>query len=833
MLIPAARRQSRRTAFPRALFRAALASSVALFAVAAQAQDAAAPASGDSSSLDLEEIIVTGTARAEGIRKLDASFAITSIDPEDIAQTAPKSTADLFKLTPGVWVESSGGESGANVFVRGFPTAGDAEFTTVQLNSSPIFPPSTLSFLENSTLFRLDETIERVEGLRGGPNPVFSNGQPGVTFNFIEKKGGKDPEGLIKLTGSDYGTKRLDVVYGGPISEDWFVSVGGFYRETDGIRDTEFPSDRGGQFSANVTHVMDNGEVNFYGRRTKDKNAWLLPIPLIAEADGGIREFPGFDAGTGTYHSNDIRLATLEVTRGSGAGGPGTIRRDLSDGRGIDLYLTGGSVELDLGNDWEFSGRYNYLAGDANTMGVVPVAPPVTAAAYLANRLAGANGDAAVVGAAGGPATTGSFTFAGSGAALTDLNQQVMELGWWSVEKELESFTTDLRLSKTFGSNTVTVGVYIADYSSKDLWYLGNNQLVTAESNSRRLDLALNNGVRASRGGFVGAPFFDVNASYNGQNIAGVLADEWQVTDTLRIDGGLRLEKATVDATLENVTFGVDLDDNPLTLHNNGAAILNGTFREIDYDKTELSWTVGANLALTDEMGVFARVNHGVKFPQFDNLRDGATNIQEVDQYELGYKADIGYAAVFATAFYNDFKGLPFQRFVNGQNVVDIGTSRAYGVEVELVVEPVENLQLALTGTFQDAEFKKLFSGGQDRSGNQISRQPPVSVRFTPSYEVPLAWGSVRFFGTVTYVDDRFSDPENLQVLPSYTKYDAGFAVDVGENLTFQIVGDNLTDKLALTEGNPRVIGSGVSDGVVLARPILGRSVEASVSYRF
>ena len=39
------------------------------------------------------------------------------------------------------------------------PSEGDAPFFTLQLDGSPIFPPPTLSFLENTTLFRIDDTI--------------------------------------------------------------------------------------------------------------------------------------------------------------------------------------------------------------------------------------------------------------------------------------------------------------------------------------------------------------------------------------------------------------------------------------------------------------------------------------------------------------------------------------------------------------------------------------------------------------------------------------------------------------------------------------------------
>ena len=113
----------------------------------------------------IEEIIVTGTAGGAEIRKFDASFAITTMDDADINEYSPQSTADLLKLVPGVWSESSGGVSGANVFVRGFPGGGDAPFYSLQVNGAPIFPPPTLSFLENTTLFRVDETVQRVEAL--------------------------------------------------------------------------------------------------------------------------------------------------------------------------------------------------------------------------------------------------------------------------------------------------------------------------------------------------------------------------------------------------------------------------------------------------------------------------------------------------------------------------------------------------------------------------------------------------------------------------------------------------------------------------------------------
>lgn len=137
--------------------------------------------SNSDNSYEFEEIIVTGTAGGQSVSQLDAAFSVTAHTAEEINKFGPKSTADLLKVIPGVWAESSGGIAGANVFVRGLPISGDADFLTVQLQGMPIYGTSTLSFFEQTSIFRVDETIHRMEGLRGGANTIFSNGQPGLT----------------------------------------------------------------------------------------------------------------------------------------------------------------------------------------------------------------------------------------------------------------------------------------------------------------------------------------------------------------------------------------------------------------------------------------------------------------------------------------------------------------------------------------------------------------------------------------------------------------------------------------------------------------------------
>jgi len=775
-------------------------------------------------SAAMDTIVVIGTPRSGGLRKRDASFSITTATPEDIDDAAPRSTADLLKIVPGIWVESTGGETGANIDVRGFPGGSDAPFVTFQIDGSPIFPPPTLSFLENSSLFRIDQTIANVEVLRGGPSPVFSNGQPGATVNIIQKKGGPEHEGLARVTIGSEGKERVDVFASGPLAKDWFFSVGGFYRTDDGVRDTEFPANRGGQLSATLTRTFGNGELTVYGRHLDDENVFFTGIPLIVRPGGGIDDFPGFDATEDTLIGRDFRFTSIQVAPGEE---PITINPDLADGRGVDLNSFGATLDLEFG-DWTVSDRLSYLNGTTPTIGLFTGPTPQTLGSFISGVIEDVNNNQTVIDAAGSAAGSGSARFVNGGAAVSN-DQQVLSAGLWVVDKNIESFTNELRLSREFfRGNTLTIGTYYADYEAQDQWYLGNNMLLTAEPNARRIDVELDNGVRVTRQGFNGASFFSLDAAYDGDNIAGFIADEWEFADGWRLDLGVRVERQQVDGRVSNV-FNTDLDDNPLTLHNNNASVPDGTFRRIDFEDTDYSWTAGLNYRVTDAASLFARINTGYFFPQFDNLRDGQDNTQEVDQYEIGLKAGTQLFSLFLTGFYNEFKGLPFQVFADGQNITRIGGSEAKGVEFEAQLRPSDYFDVQFTGNWQDAEYEQF----GDFSGNKIRRQPDLQFRMTPTIYLPLEAVDFRLFATWTHVGDRFSDLENQQRLPSYDTFDIGAVAQLGDRWELRVMATNITDELALTEGNTRVIGSGVTDNVFLGRPLEGTNIETSLTWHF
>ena len=766
------------------------------------------------------DIVVTGTADREGIRKLDASYSISSANLEQIREVQPTSTADLLKIVPGVWTETSGGETGANVFIRGFPSTGDAPFLTIEMNGSPIIAPSSLSFLEDSSLFRIDDTIERVEVLRGGPSPIFSNGQPGATANFILKQGTQDPHLSLRATYGTEGQYRGDFVAQGPLDANTTYMIGGFYRYSDGLRHTGFTGDLGGQVTANITHKFADGEVSVYGRYLDDKNSFYTPMPLVEDSKGKFHAFEGFDARDDTLVGKEIEHTQIEV--GPSINGGPTQKKDidLSNGRGAKIYTFGSTFSNDFG-PFQMQNNMNFTKGDANTKALFTGANPQTVDQYLT--------------AAGGP---GTVTYADSGQALAGTDETI-QAGIWSVDKHIRSFTDELKLSKEiFAGNTLTLGGYYANVHDHDVWYLGNSVLLALEPQARVLNATLDNGAILTRNGFTTPSNTAINARYRSNNIAGYLSDEWKL-GKLRLDGGVRVERTKIHGLFENSTGGVDLDGNPLTVYNNNAVVLNGTYTALSYSKTQVSWTAGADYAITDRLNVFARANSGALLPQFDDLRgnEGAPeNIkpQRVSQYEVGLKTSTRYYDAYLTGFYNRFHNLLFQDIrVNPDgsttNDVEFGGSRAYGLEFEGAVRPVSGFEIGTRGVIQNGKLKDFGAN----TGNDVARQPRFLIAVMPSYTFDTDWGKARLFGTFTHVGNRYADIQNDQKLGSYNTLDLGASVEINRSFSIQATVENVTNTLALTEGNIRTVGSANTNGYFLGRPIFGRHATITAAVKF
>ena len=804
-----------------------------------RAQEGATPPGEDTSESSLETIVVTGTAIASGVKKLEASYNIVTATEEEIRRANPKSTADLLKISPGMWPESTGGQTGANIEIAGFPGGGDAPYFTALLMGSPLYGMPTLSFFETTSIVRLDDTVKSVEILQGGPSVVFAGGQMGATANFLLKTGTDNPSGSLGLTYGDENLYRLDGFAGFPLGSDWYGSVGGFWRVSDGVRDSEFTADEGGQLTATLKHESEGGQLTFYARYLDEKNQFITPIPVIQRGTDSFSEYPGFDPLAGTYNGNALRRVRIFNYPNGGA------NADLAEGRGAQMLFVGADFDQELSNGWSIVNKLLANGGDVDTNALFSGSNPTPLFGQLYTVPTSLNGFEL-------PPNSATATFVGGGAVSPD--QDVISQGWWFIHKELQNINNDFRLSKELTEdNTLTIGLYLAYYEMDDEWALGNHMLMTNEPNARPITVSYVEGgqtfQRTDDQGFVDGGGFNITQRGHAFNKALYLSDSWRI-DKWLVDASVRYENQEATNRVCNLS-NVNLDGDPLTLYDNAVPVCNGTLAVTDYDEDFTSWTVGANYSFTDYMSAYVRVNRGGHFLDFDNGIRGSTTgntdpTQVVRNYEGGFKFqnDLFYADI--SAYFRDFTGLAYQQ--TNANGVPTGARLFYGSESTGInfigaLTPGEHFRFEVVANYLDGEYTDFDAcfpftnvvtgnGCAPIEGEQLQRQPKLRFMLTPSYRMPIGENEVNAYVTYTHVGDHTQDQSGLQQLGTYETWEFGITATVSENWQFSLRGTNVTDELGLTESNSRIFGVAAgTGGVLLARPLEGREISFQAKY--
>jgi hypothetical protein len=813
---------------------------------AAAASSAEAPAGGES----LQEVVVTASAQA--VKKLDASYNIVSASMQDIEMANPASASDIYKLSPGIWPENSGGQTGVNIDVAGFPDGGgDSPFFTTMLQGSPLYGAPYLSFMDNSSLIRFDDTVERVEIVQGGTSAIFGPGQPGATANWILRTGQDKEAGSVGVTYGDEGLYRVDLFESGKIAEGWYGSIGGFYRTSEGVRNPQYLSDIGGQLTATLKHTLDNGSVMFWARTMHDHNAWVADFPYTV-SNGSVSTYPGFNQLHSTYDSK--QLENFQIPN------PACDcfqNDDISDGRGGDLSYVGSELKESFSDGWSISNNFIFDGGYVNTHALINNGNPTTLGAYIA-------GDGVLTGT---PVTPGDVTATFQNGTAVSPNQSVVTQQVWLVEKKLTSIEDEFRVNKDFGNGDIlTAGLYVNHYTMNDNWSLSSNVLITNQPNAQAIILT---GNLAGTSYQVSSPQGIINAnggyyilqSGDATNIAAYLSDAWKI-DRWLLDLSARLEHINLSQETSNtspVNMNGGAPGTGTNLWDNSVNLPNGTFSSGSENNTMPTFSGGANYEFNDNMSAYVRINNGVELENFDDVRcnnggcPSKSPIVTLQNYEFGFKVQNQWMYIDASIYDKEFSGLAFTP-VNINNV-PIGPPTVYGSTSKggRIVgsvnpfatsdnQPLSTFKITVNGIYENAHYKD-FAGCAiytninnqvvcgDVNGNQLARLPKYQVRVTPSDTQLFPWGTLTEQVTYENIGKRYQDDSELTPLPSYYDLAAGIDARVGEQWEFRLLGSNLTNQLGLTEGNARFGGNTVQNNVGFGRSIVGREVNITAKY--
>ena len=332
----------------------------------------------------LEDVVVTGVINPK--TKLQSSVSITTLDVKQIEQSAPRSTAEIFRTIPGIRSESSGGEGNSNIAVRGVPiSSGGSKYLQIQEDGLPVLLFGDIAFATADIFTRFDGNVARVEAIRGGSASVLATNSPGGIINFISKTGKTEGGRIATGFGLDYNNFRTDFDYGTKIGDGLYFHTGGFYRTGEGVRKTGFTSNNGGQFKFNLTKEFSNGSVTVYTKFLNDRAAAYMPMPLQVSgtnASPSWGSISGFDATHGA-------LQSVYLNHNVGLGPDGELRRAaVADGMHPVSKSIGVSANFNLDNGWKISENGRYSSNNGGFISPFP-AEVGTAASIAASCPAG------------------------------------------------------------------------------------------------------------------------------------------------------------------------------------------------------------------------------------------------------------------------------------------------------------------------------------------------------------------------------------------------------------------------------------------------------------
>ncbi|MFG4000930.1 TonB-dependent receptor [Flavobacterium aquidurense] len=773
----------------------------------------------EGESQSLKEVVVTGSSTPRS--KLESSVAITTMGAKAIEDRAPSSTAALLQTIPGFVVEASGGEIGNNLFARGIPSAGAYEYVQIQEDGLPVFEDGALQFANADTFYRLDETVSKMEAVRGGSASIFANNAPGGIINFISKTGQNEFMGRAKFTTSDYGMFRTDLNLSGDLIQDkLFFNVGGFYRADNGVRNTGFTANKGGQIKGNITYKFDDDDylrINF--KHLDDRNAFYLPIPLKSN-NGKIEGIPGFNPNYGTLTS--VNLSRLNVPQYGG----GTFSADLENGSHPVINSIGAEFKKKISEKVTFKNAFKNTNIDLDYNAIFPNGGPWTQDAYATS-------------VQNTTASNLTYSYVDNGQTL-DPNALIMRADLWHIEKKMNNFANNFSFNFDLDPVKLTAGYYYSNWKSSQYWNW-NSYLVGVSDDPRLLNVKDNTtGVDHTWNGVERITWLERDAQTKGV-LNDIYADaEIKATDNLTFNAGLRYNKDKYSGYRDNARFGAEnlgiLDNN--TADDAVTTVKGNPYTYWRYDVSEWSYTAAGNYKFNDKMASYARYSHGFRSPIEESFYDNAADLSklqntEVNQIELGYKYASSFFSVNANLFHMNLKNVAFTDILSdGSSENKFADVNNIGLEVETNAR-YSIVKLNFTFTVQKPEYDNFTGTNADGSafnfnGNTARRIPKFFCNLRPEVDITK---DLTAYVQFSYYDKKFTNQDNKQVLPAYKEVGAGLNYRYN-NLRFAVDASNLFNEIGLTEGDPRQTTSAASD-VFMARPILGRAFRFSVAINF
>ncbi|MDP9096202.1 MAG: TonB-dependent receptor, partial [Pseudomonadota bacterium] len=710
---------------------------------------------GAQANNDLDTIVVTGqTTRNRAL--ITSSADITFATAADIDRRAPRSTADLLELVPGIFVEGTAGEVSNNYSVRGLQGGGQR---FIQLEEDGL--PVVYGGGGGDEFFSNDITIDRLEAVKGGSSGVLTVNGAGATINFISRLPNfEKPEAIARFTAYNYGLKRGDFYLSAPINDHLAVNFGGYASSSPGVRSNPFNYSTY-RIKGAIEYKTDDGTfIRVTGKIGDQQTAYYADQPYTAR-NGSIGSVPGFDGQFGNIGGNAFGQVQIPVSTFIEPSGFRTFR--LS--RGVEAITKELRIDADkpIGDNINIFAKAKYLALKWDFNGLFPgsstgnsgLAPAVQ---YLTQGAGGPIDNLLVQGRSAFPntisfgikdLTNGQIIGANNTAALNALNgngllqQTTLNHAQQSGHEFGSNFGGRWEYDGSGFKNSLTAGMMVFSAHRYQNQSATGFELNDVRNNSHIYDVVGLNGAGAVTGtltdnGLVSYGNWGQGQSEDSNTSISVYANDELQIGKLRVDGGIRYESnnashrdgntaTAADAAIAaNRIVPVNIDPktgipgdyqqlvqpgvvglgNTQTTY--GGVLVqtvgptfDGTYTSRQKTQHRVAYTVGANYLFTPNLSVYGRYADGFQM-------QGTDPFAVIKLYEGGVRYSGHGLNAQVTYFHTDFN----DQFFSIQDPADqtkfqdlLSNYNVNGVEIDFTFQPVKYFAIDFTSVFQDPKL--------------------------------------------------------------------------------------------------------------------------------
>ncbi len=840
----------------------------------------------------LDEVVVTGVFDKR--TKMNASVAISTLNTRQIEGVVPNSSADLLKNLPGVYVNTSRGEVGNSIYTRGLNYNGGFFYVSMQEDGLPVMGISGL--VQPDGYLRADATLNRIEAVRGGTASILGPNAPGGLFNYVSKTGGQTLAGEVRarfgLEGNGQNPYyRADFNVGGPLSKDKSLTfnVGGFYRNADGPKYPGYKLSYGGQVKANVVKNYKSGSLKLYAKILDDHTA---PFEFTPSVDF---ENPR-PAGSFTNTSSTLIQSQQFTVPKALSGASKDIEYDTRKVGSYTEKAIGLNWEQNFGEGWTFNNNFKIsnkdnisqttavvfpfrvdqvvfygVSGNVARFGTYEFYNPATGQSYgTVQQLPPAGGGIRFI--------PNNLTLPGGDVLPNAVFYNPNPYG----EVGLNDVIDQATLSKKFKKMTFTGGLYYSSTKANRFSMIPSGQsFATIEDQPKTVAIRYTNlgGAKFELTNPNGITNFGGSGVYENEatvkQIALFLGHNWDVTEKLNIDWGIRAENFHIKSsftTPKRVTpdSPTGADGNAATLYDNRIFTANPTQ---SFDKNlsfsdVISYSFGANYRVNDGLAIYGRYSQGRKTPDLSYFMDIANQqltsgisveAQDIKMAELGLKYKSKNLNLFVTPFYTLASNIPnFQIFQNA-DATYYAPARVYqkietkGLELEGNYVFSKNLSIRAVGTLQTSvakdfgvwlanangpadDVKVTYDGGKnDNIANMFT--------VTPTYSNDKLTASLNW----QYMGKRWANVGNAFQLPSFNTFDFNASYKITKNIQANLSVNNLFNTYGImgwaapggfpaaldTQGFTKQMLESNKQAIYATLPIMPRAYFLTLSYKF